>query len=171
MLIPYLRPEGCVSREVDLLRFREEAIGDDVASSRMRGPEVMARMKDLAITEENKEKSVRGKRARNSGNAFEREIVAAFGNGARRVGQFGGKTDVEVPGWLAIQAKCGNGFFPTRLDNALRSLSVRGDELKAVVVGNKPGMGVKRTSLIVFDLQDFLSYYNHRTEDATSEDA
>jgi hypothetical protein len=32
-------------------------------------------------------------------------------------------------------------------------------------------MGVRRTSLIVFDLQDFLSYYNHRTEDATSEDA
>ena len=121
----------------------------------------MGRVKDLAITEANKEKSVRGKRARNSGNAFELEIVKKFGGGAKRVGMFGGKTDVEIPGWLAIQAKCGNGFFPTRIDNALRSLSVRGDELRAVVVGNKPGMGVKRTALIVFDLQDFISYYGH----------
>jgi hypothetical protein len=31
-------------------------------------------------------------------------------------------------------------------------------------------MGIKRTSLIVFDLHDFLSYYNHRTEDAPPED-
>jgi len=136
-----------------------------MAASRVLRDEVMGRVKDLAITEANKEKSVRGKRARNSGNAFEREIVAAFGGGAKRVGQFGGKTDVEVPGWLAIQAKCGNGFFPTRLDNALRSLSVRGDELRAVVVGNKPGMGVKRTSLIVFDLADFISYYGHGSDE------
>jgi hypothetical protein len=150
---------------LDLLRFREEAYGDGLAASRLFRDEVMARMKDLAITEANKEKSVRGKRARNSGNAFEREIVAQIGGGAKRVGMFGGKTDVEVPGWLAIQAKCGNGFFPTRIDNALRSLSVRGDELRAVVVGNKPGAGVKRTALIVFDLQDFLAFYNHRGGD------
>jgi hypothetical protein len=146
---------------MDNLQRGEAQLGDGMAASRVLRDEVMGRVKDLAITEANKEKSVRGKRARNSGNAFEREIVAAFGGGAKRVGMFGGKTDVEIPGWLAIQAKCGNGFFPTRIDNALRSLSVRGDELRAVVVGTKPGMGVKRTALIVFDLGDFISHYGH----------
>ena len=94
MLLADLRSEGCLSRSVDLVRIWQEAGGDDVAASRLFRDEVMARMKDLAIDDANREKSVRGKRARNSGNAFEREIVAAFGNGARRVGQFGGKTEI-----------------------------------------------------------------------------
>lgn len=123
----------------------------------------MGRLKDLAIDDANREKSVRGKRARNSGNAFEREIVAKLGGEARRVGQYGGKTDVEAP-WIAIQAKCGNGFYPTRLDAALRSIGARGDQLRAVVVGNKPGAGVRRSSLIVIDFDDFVAWYGNPTE-------
>lgn len=124
---------------------------------------IVGRMKDLAIDDLNREKAVRGKRARNSGNSFEREIVHKLGPDAKRVGQYGGKTDVESP-WIAIQAKCGNGFFPSRLDAALRAINARGDQLRAVVVGDKPGAGTRRRALIVLDFDDFIAWYGGGTD-------
>ena len=98
----------------------------------------------------------RGRTSRNRGNAFEREVAAKLGG--RRVGQFGDKVDVEVPGWLRVQCKNG-GTYPERLDGWLRAIPFQADLLRAVVLGDAPGSAGKRRSLIVLDLDEFASWY------------
>lgn len=122
----------------------------------------MGRVKDLAIDELNETRSRRGKNARNRGNSFEREVAAKLGG--IRVGQYGGKTDVEVPGWLAIQCKVGTSY-PERIDGWLRSISRKGDQLQAVVLGDSPGMGGRRRTIIVLDFDAFAAYYGKGGED------
>lgn len=95
----------------------------------------------------------RGRTARQRGNAFEREVARKLGG--RRVGQYGEKVDVEGPHGLRVQAKNG-GSFPERLDRWLREIPVTAEELRAVVVGDAPGPGHLRRSLIVLDLDDFV---------------
>jgi len=130
----------------------------------------MGRVKDLAINEANEERRKRGARSNNRGKAFEREVAAKLGGEARRTGQYGGKTDVEAP-WIQIQCKLGNGFFPTRIDNALRVINPRGDQLRAVVVGNRPETpGVKRTTLIVLDFDQFVDWFGGRDNEASYEE-
>ncbi len=102
------------------------------------------------------EKSRRGKTARARGNAFEREVAAVLGG--RRVGQYGDKVDVDVPGWLRVQ--CKNGVaYPERLDSWLRAIPVEAGILRAVVLGDAPGPGHGRRTLIVLDLDEFASWY------------
>lgn len=96
-----------------------------------------------------------GLNARLRGNAFEREVARKLGG--NRVGQFGFKVDVEVPGWLRIQTKNG-GAYPERLDAWLRQIPP-GPELRALVLGDAPGPGNRRRSLIVFDLDEFARWY------------
>ena len=82
----------------------------------------MGKMKDLAIDEANRERemlekyekdrSVRGKRARQRGNAFDREVATRL-NG-KRTGMYGGKDDVQA-GVFVIQCKVGLSY-PERLD-------------------------------------------------------
>lgn len=125
----------------------------------------MGRLKDLAIAGEHPDltaRRVRGRRARARGNAFEREIRERLGADAKRTGQFGGKTDVEAS-WIAIQAKVG-GAYPERIDGWLRSISVKGDQLQAVVLGDSPGPGSKRRTLIVLDFDSFVDWFG---KDAT----
>jgi hypothetical protein len=130
----------------------------------------MGRVKDLAIDAANEERRKRGTRSNNRGKAFEREVVAKLGGEARRTGQFGGKTDVEAP-WIQIQCKLGNGYFPSRLDAALRAVNPRGDQLRAVVVGNRPETpGVKRTTLIVLDFEQFVDWFGGRDSEAINEE-
>ena len=129
----------------------------------------MGRFKDLAIqdqTPELRERSVRGRRSRNRGNAFERWIAEQLGGEAKRVGQYGGKADVESP-WIAVQAKCGKSY-PERIDGWLRSITVRGDQLRAVVLGDAPGAGVRRRTLIVLDFDDFIAWYGKGIDDDQS---
>ena len=103
----------------------------------------------------------RGRTSRNRGNAYEREVAAKLGG--KRVGQYGDSTDVEVPGWLRVQCKNG-AAYPARIDGWLRAIPARADILRAVVIGDAPGPGGKRRSLIVLDLDEFASWY---AEEAT----
>jgi hypothetical protein len=126
----------------------------------------VGRVKDLAIDELNATRSRRGKTARNRGNSFEREVAAKLGG--IRVGQYGGKTDVEVPGWLAIQCKVGTSY-PERIDGWLRSISSKGDQLQAVVLGDSPGIGGRRRTIIVLDFDAFASYYGKSGDEDSNE--
>jgi hypothetical protein len=101
-------------------------------------------------------KARRGRTARARGNAFEVEVAHKLGG--RRVGQYGDKVDVRVDGWLAIQCKNG-AAYPERLDGWLRSIPVEAGVLRAVVLGDAPGPGRKRRTLIVLDLDDFADWY------------
>jgi hypothetical protein len=103
-----------------------------------------------------RETSRRGRTARNRGNAFEREVAAKLGG--RRVGQYGDKTDVDVPGWLRVQCKVGSAY-PERLDGWLRSIPAEAGILRAVVLGDAPGSSGKRRTLIVLDFDDFADWY------------
>ena len=132
----------------------------------------MGKMKDLAIDEANREKqmlekyekdrSVRGKRARQRGNAFEREVASKL-NG-KRTGMFGGKNDVEA-GHFVIQCKVGLSY-PERLDKWLRELAPKADQLGILVVGDSPGAGVKRRALVVIDFDDFIAWYGKEEDNA-----
>ena len=98
----------------------------------------------------------RGKSARNRGNAFEREVAAALG--VRRVGQYGSPTDVEGE-WIAVQCKVG-AAFPERLWGWLPA--ARGDQLRAVVIGDAPGSSGKRRVLIALDFDEFCAWFGKR---------
>jgi hypothetical protein len=126
----------------------------------------VGRFKDLAIDELNATRSRRGKNARNRGNSFEREVASKLGG--IRVGQYGGKTDVEVPSWLAIQCKVGTAY-PERIDGWLRSISVKGDQLQAVVLGESPGIGGRRRTIIVLDVDAFAAYYGKSADEDSYE--
>ena len=127
----------------------------------------MGRMKDLAIQamhEANPElavRSKRGKRARQRGNSFEREVAGRLG--AKRVGQFGGKQDV-ANDWIAIQCKVG-GSYPERIDGWLRTIPVKADQLAAVVLGDSPGPGGRRRTMIVLDLDDFIAWFGKESKE------
>ena len=126
----------------------------------------MSKFKDLAIQLRNEqepgfaEKSRRGRTARQRGNAFEREVAKRLG--ASRVGQYGGKTDVQAD-WIAVQCKVGKSY-PERLDGWLRSISVKGDQLPALVLGDSPGPGGRRRTMIVLDFEDFVAWFGKGSE-------
>ncbi len=115
----------------------------------------MGKMKDLAIQEANAERSSRGKRARQRGNSFEREVATRL-NG-KRTGMYGGKNDVEA-GSFVIQCKVGLSY-PERLDKWLRDLNPKADQLAVLVVGDSPGAGTRRRALAIIDFDDFVQWY------------
>lgn len=116
----------------------------------------MGAMKDLAIQSANVEKSRRGKNARQRGNSFEREVAAKL-NG-KRVGQYGGKTDVETTVFV-VQTKVGNGFFSDRIWKWLKELAPKADQVAVVVIGDAPGPGTKRRAVAVMDLDDLAEWW------------
>ena len=122
----------------------------------------MGKMKDLAIDAANADRAIRGKRARQRGNAFEREVASKL-NG-KRTGMFGGKNDVEA-GHFVIQCKVGLSY-PERLDKWLRELNPKADQLGILVVGDSPGAGVKRRALVVIDFDDFIAWYGKEEDNA-----
>ena len=130
----------------------------------------MGKMKDLAIDEANEERerklekiteaymkyrSLRGKRARQRGNAFEREVAARL-NG-KRTGMYGGKDDVQA-GVFVVQCKVGLSY-PERLDKWLRELKPKAGQLPILVVGDSPGAGTRRRALAVVDFDDFVAWF------------
>ena len=100
-------------------------------------------------------KSRKGKNSRARGNAFEREVAKRLKG--QRVGQFGGKQDVANE-WIAVQCKVGKSY-PERLDGWLRSVPVKSDQIAALVVGDSPGAGARRRTMIVLDLDDFIAWF------------
>ena len=113
----------------------------------------MSHMSDADIDQQNKEKSKRGARARQKGHAFEREVAEKLGG--VRVGQYGGKTDVQSD-WIVAQCKVGNGSYSERYDGWLRSVKGNSSQISALVVGDAPGPGTKRRSMIILDFEDFI---------------
>lgn len=101
------------------------------------------------------EKSERGRRARNKGNAYEREIARRLG--LTRVGQYGGKEDL-LGGWLVVQCKVGTSY-PERIDKWLRAMPTRPGALRMVVLGDSPGNGHKRRELAIVDLGEFIEWF------------
>jgi hypothetical protein len=120
----------------------------------------MSHMSDADIDLQNAARSRRGRTARQRGNSFEREVAKRL-NG-QRVGQFGGKTDVATD-WIAVQCKVG-GSYSERYDGWLRSIPVKGDQLAALVIGDSPGAGKRRRTMIVLDLDDFIAWFGKQTE-------
>jgi len=83
-------------------------------------------------------------------------VAAALG--VRRVGQYGSPTDVEGE-WIAVQCKVG-AAFPERLWGWLPA--ARGDQLRAVVIGDAPGSSGKRRVLIALDFDEFCAWFGKR---------
>jgi len=83
------------------------------------------------------------------------------------VGQFGGKQDV-ANDWIAVQCKVGKSY-PERLDGWLRSVPVKSDQIAALVVGDSPGAGARRRTMIVLDLDDFIAWFGkeHNAKEET----
>ena len=116
----------------------------------------MGHLKDEAIKQMiDPAKSRRGKNARNRGNSYEREVAKRL-NGTR-IGWTGGPSDVST-GIYDIQCKVG-GSYPERIDGWLRKIPFRFEKLRGVVIGDSPGAGGKRRSVIVFDLDEFIDFY------------
>jgi hypothetical protein len=109
---------------------------------------------DLDIDEQNKAKSKRGRRARAKGNAFELEVAHKIGG--VRVGFLGGKIDAQSD-WIAVQCKVGNGSYSERYDGWLRSVKGNATQISALVVGDAPGPGTRRRTMIVLDFDDFVA--------------
>jgi len=114
----------------------------------------VSQMSDADIEQQNKEKSKRGKRARNKGNQFERDCAAMIG-GVRK-GMFGGKVDIEND-YMVAQLKCGNGTYSERYDGWLRSVKGNANQISALIVGDAPGPGTRRRTMIVLDFEDFIA--------------
>lgn len=122
----------------------------------------MGKMKDLAIDAANADRASRGKRARQRGNAFEREVASRL-NG-KRTGMYGGKDDVQA-GAFVIQCKVGLSY-PERLDKWLRELNPKADQLGVLVVGDSPGAGKRRRALAIIDFEDFVQWFGKADENA-----
>lgn len=104
-------------------------------------------------------KSLRGKRANNAGKAYERECALMLPNG-KRVGMYGGIVDVTARGTdHAVIAQCKlGGSFPGVLNRYLDrvTMAAKAGEIPVVIVGNRPGAGSKRTSLVIMSIEDFI---------------
>lgn len=96
----------------------------------------------------------RGKNNRARGNAIEREVGKSLG--LRRVGQFGGPTDLgETGDMFAVQVKSG-GSFSERFWQWLKAVPVAADQTAILVVTDAPGPGHKRRAVVVVDLTDWV---------------
>ena len=97
----------------------------------------------------------RGKTARARGNAFEREVAAKLGG--RRVGQYGDKVDVDVPGYMRVQCKVGaatpSGSTPGCAPSRWRPASCAPSSW-----ATRRGSGKRRT-LIVMDLDEYRDWH------------
>jgi hypothetical protein len=100
-------------------------------------------------------KSRRGKTARRRGNDYERSVASRLG--LKHTGHFGLKPDAQGD-WIVVSCKNG-GAFPELPWRWLQELPADAGQLRAVVIGDAPGPGVKRREVIVLDLADFISWY------------
>lgn len=102
------------------------------------------------------ERKHRGRKANNAGKQYERDVASML-PGGKRVGMYGGPIDVVADQGIVAQVKVG-GSFPEVLNRYLEKATAasKADETPVVIVGNKPGVGVKRTHLVVLTLEDFV---------------
>ena len=102
--------------------------------------------------------SSRGKRNRNRGNAIERAVGKQLG--LKRVGQFGGATDLgESSDPFAVSVKSGNGYFSERYWDQLKRQPVAAGQTALLVVTDAPGPGRARRAVVVLDLADWVALH------------
>ena len=97
----------------------------------------------------------RGRRARNRGNAVEREVAAKLG--LRRVGQYGTEVDASSD-WLIAQVKSG-GAFSERYWSWLNAMSATAAQTRVLVVTDAPGPGRRRRAMVVTTLEEWQSLH------------
>jgi hypothetical protein len=102
------------------------------------------------------DRSTRGRRANNAGKQYERDVAGIL-PGGKRIGQYGGPVDVTADFGVIAQVKVG-GAFPEVLSRYLTKvmMAAKADETPVVIVGNRPGVGSKRTHLVLLTLEDFV---------------
>lgn len=102
------------------------------------------------------ERKHRGRKANNAGKQYERDVASML-PGGKRVGMYGGPIDVTADQGIVAQVKVG-GAFPEVLNRYLDKTmaAAKADETPVVIVGNRPGVGVKRTHLVILSLEDFV---------------
>lgn len=100
----------------------------------------------------------RGRTNRSRGNSIEREVGKALG--LKRVGQFGGATDLGVSGDpFAVSVKSGSGYFSERYWSELKRQPVAAGQTALLVVTDAPGPGHARRAIVVLDLADWLHWH------------
>ena len=112
---------------------------------------LMGSMKDRDIDEKNLARM--GRRNRQRGNAFEREIAKT--HGGRRTGMYGGPDDVTVDGKYKIQTKVGL-MFSEKFWRWLKAIKVDADQIAYLVIGDAPGPGRPRRTVVIMDEHDWL---------------
>ncbi len=100
----------------------------------------------------------RGRTNRSRGNSIEREVGKQLG--LRRVGQFGGATDLGVSADpFAVSVKSGSGYFSERYWDQLKRQPVAAGQTALLVVTDAPGPGHRRRAVVVLDLADWLALH------------
>ncbi len=100
------------------------------------------------------DRSTMGRRNRSRGNAFERETAKK--HGGRRTGMFGGPDDVTVEDRYKIQTKVGK-MFSEKFWRWLKAMKVNADQIAYLVIGDAPGPGTPRRTVVIMDERDWLS--------------
>jgi hypothetical protein len=93
----------------------------------------------------------RGRKANQKGKAWERELANRIGG--ERVGQKGGKDDVQHPRF-AIQAKVGKAF-PERFWSWLSAIPTLPGQRRALIIGDAPGAGYRRRAVVILELREW----------------
>ena len=96
-------------------------------------------------------RSRRGRSNRRRGNDFERSLAAELAG--RRIGQYGGPSDVLTP-LFAVQCKVG-GSFSERYWRWLSAIPRSGGRIPVLIVGDAPGPGYRRRALVIMELGDW----------------
>jgi hypothetical protein len=100
----------------------------------------------------------RGRTNRARGNSIEREVGKQLG--LKRVGQFGGATDLGVSADpFAVSVKSGSGYFSNRYWDQLKRQPVAAGQTALLVVTDAPGAGHRRRAVVVLDLADWLALH------------
>lgn len=105
------------------------------------------------------DKARKGRNSRRRGNDFERAVAVALGG--TRVGMFGHETDVEA-GPFALQCKEVESLFPERIWKLVQAIPPSAVRIRGAVLGDVPGAGKKRRTLIVFDFDEWAREYGGR---------
>jgi hypothetical protein len=109
------------------------------------------RIKDDAV-------SRRGRNNRARGNSIERSVGKQLG--LKRVGQYGGPTDVgNAAEPFRVSVKSGSGYFSERYWDQLKRQTVTASQTALLVVTDAPGPGHRRRAMVVLDLADWLSLH------------
>jgi hypothetical protein len=98
----------------------------------------------------------RGRNNRSRGNSIEREVGKQLG--LRRVGQYGGPTDL-VSEPFAVSVKSGSGYFSERYWDQLKRQPVQAGQTALLVVTDAPGPGHRRRAMVVIELSDWIENF------------